>query len=102
MIVSTAHGNIPNPDEEVDQSTEDEAAASSSATLEEAIESAWLEVRTYLEQMNPYDFQDLIAALLRAMGYHVGWVSPPGPDRGWTSLRIPTHSVHQALGSRSR
>ena len=70
------------PDEEVDQSSEDEAAASSSATLEEAIESAWLEVRTYLEQMNPYDFQDLIAALLRAMGYHVAWVSPPGPDRG--------------------
>jgi len=60
----------------------DEAAVSPSATLEEAVESAWLEVRTYLEQINPYDFQDLIAALLRAMGYHVAWVSPPGPDRG--------------------
>jgi len=32
--------------------------------------------------MNPYDLQKLVAALLRAMGYHVSWVSPPGPDKG--------------------
>jgi len=32
--------------------------------------------------MDAYDFQELVAALLRAMGYHVHWVSPPGPDRG--------------------
>jgi len=24
----------------------------------------------------------LVAALLRGMGYHVSWVSPPGPDKG--------------------
>jgi len=32
--------------------------------------------------MNPYEFQELVAALLRAMGYHLAWVSPPGPDQG--------------------
>jgi restriction system protein len=32
--------------------------------------------------MPPYDFQDLIAALLRGMGYHVAWVAPPGKDDG--------------------
>ena len=32
--------------------------------------------------MPPYEFQELVAALLRAMGYHVGWVAPPGPDQG--------------------
>lgn len=32
--------------------------------------------------MSPYDFQDLAAALLEAMGYRVLWVAPPGPDRG--------------------
>jgi restriction system protein len=32
--------------------------------------------------MNPYEFQDLVASLLKAMGYHVHFVSPPGPDRG--------------------
>lgn len=32
--------------------------------------------------MNPYDFQNLVAALLRAMNYYVSWVSPPGRDGG--------------------
>lgn len=32
--------------------------------------------------MPPYDFQELVAALLRGMGYHVGWVAPPGKDGG--------------------
>lgn len=31
---------------------------------------------------DPYDFQNLVAALLRAMGYNVSWVAPPGPDKG--------------------
>jgi hypothetical protein len=66
---------IPEPDDE-------DSSASASATLEEAVEDAWQETQTYLETINPYDFQDLFAAPLRAMGYHVAWVSPPGPDRG--------------------
>ena len=71
------------PDDEADASDDEaEVEASASATIEEAVESAWLEVQTYLEQINPFEFQNLIAALLRAMGYHVAWVSPPGPDRG--------------------
>jgi restriction system protein len=32
--------------------------------------------------MNPYDLQKLVAALLRAMGYHISWIAPPGPDKG--------------------
>ena len=24
----------------------------------------------------------MVAALLRAMGYHVSWIAPPGPDKG--------------------
>ncbi|WP_456411485.1 restriction endonuclease [Oceanithermus sp.] len=50
--------------------------------LEEARESAWLEIQNYLHKLDPYDFQNLVAALLRGMGYHVDWVAPPGPDRG--------------------
>jgi restriction system protein len=34
-----------------------------------------------ISHMDPYDFQDLVAALLRAMGFYTQ-VSPPGPDRG--------------------
>jgi restriction system protein len=50
--------------------------------LEEAEEAAAAEIRNYLLAMNPYDFQDLVAALLKAMRYHVAYVSPPGPDQG--------------------
>jgi restriction system protein len=52
------------------------------ATVEEAEEQAWAEVEAYLVSMPAYEFQDLVAALLRAMGYHVTWVAPPGRDGG--------------------
>ena len=32
--------------------------------------------------MNPYELQELVADLLRAMDYHVAWVAPPGKDGG--------------------
>jgi restriction system protein len=53
-----------------------------SITFEQAEEQAWREIELYLREMKPYDFQDLVAALLRAMGYHVAWVAPPGKDGG--------------------
>lgn len=51
-------------------------------TLEEAEEIAWSGIEEHLRQMPPYDFQELVAALLRAMGYHVTWIAPPGKDGG--------------------
>jgi len=45
--------------------------------------------------MIPYDFQDLVADLLRAMSYHVAWVSPPGKDGGLDILAWP-----DALGTK--
>jgi len=59
-----------------------EEAPDSASSIEEAEESAWSEIAQYMKSMNPYDFQNLVAALLRAMGYHVSWVAPPGPDKG--------------------
>lgn len=56
--------------------------AEGSMTVEEAEETAFAEVAAHLGAMSPYDFQDLVAGLLRGMGYHVNWVSPPGKDRG--------------------
>jgi|RhiMetdeSRZDD1v2_1073273.scaffolds.fasta_scaffold36292_5 restriction system protein len=60
----------------------DAPSPDASTTLEEAEEAAWTEIEEHLETMNPYDFQDLVAGLLRGMGYYVAWVSPPGPDKG--------------------
>jgi len=51
-------------------------------TFEEAEEQAWKEISAYLIDIDPYVFQDLVAALLEAMNYHVSWVSPPGKDGG--------------------
>jgi restriction system protein len=50
--------------------------------FEEAGEAAASAIRSYLATMPPYDFQNLVAALLKAMGYYVLWVAPPGPDQG--------------------
>lgn len=60
----------------------EEESAQAATTLEEAGESAWSEIEEYLSRMSPYDFQELVAGLLRGMGYYVDWVSPPGPDKG--------------------
>lgn len=51
-------------------------------TFEEAEEQALREITAYLTEMDPYHLQDLVAALLEAMGYYVSWVSPAGKDRG--------------------
>ncbi|WP_321799855.1 restriction endonuclease [Caballeronia sp. J97] len=40
------------------------------------------ELEQHLRKMPPFDVQGLVADLLRAMGYHIGWVSPPGKDGG--------------------
>ncbi|MCB1754640.1 MAG: restriction endonuclease [Gammaproteobacteria bacterium] len=65
-----------------DDSGDDEETKSDSTTLEEAQEVAWAEIRDFLANINPYDFQEIVAGLLRGMGYHIAWVSPPGPDKG--------------------
>ncbi len=75
------------PIEEVEEP--DEKAAEVAITIEEAEESAWSEIEEHLSGMNPYDFQNLVAGLLRGMGYSVSWVAPAGPDKG---IDIIAHS----------
>jgi restriction system protein len=67
-----------------------------SITFEKAEEQAWAEIEQYMRGMNPYDFQELVASLLRAMGYHVPWVAPPGKDGG-----IDILAYTDALGTRA-
>ena len=61
---------------------EDDDNAGISLTVEKAEEMAWDEVRAHLSTMDPFEFQHLVAGLLRGMGYHVSHVAPPGKDRG--------------------
>jgi restriction system protein len=74
---------------EDEQAEEIEGSPGAATTLEEAEESAWSDIEEHLSKMSPYDFQDLVAGLMQAMGYHVSWVSPPGPDKG---IDIIAHS----------
>lgn len=67
------------PDEDVDGGSEEPSAG---VTLEEAEEAALEQIRAHVAQISPYDFQELIAGLIEATGYHISWIAPPGPDRG--------------------
>jgi restriction system protein len=55
---------------------------STAEAFEEAEEAAWSGIEQFLQKMNPYELQELVADLLRAMDYHVAWVAPPGKDGG--------------------
>jgi restriction system protein len=68
------------PEDEVLETTEQEQI--SRITLEKAEENAWDEVTRYLGSIPPYDLQEIVAGLLRAMGNHVSYNAPPGPDQG--------------------
>lgn len=60
----------------------DDLGESAVITLEEAEEQSWDEIQKYLAKINPYKLQDLVAALLEAMDYHIDYIAPPGPDGG--------------------
>jgi restriction system protein len=39
-------------------------------------------IKEYIRGKTPYEFQDMVAALLRTMGYHTPFISPKGKDGG--------------------
>ena len=51
-------------------------------TYEQALEQAQSEIEEHINALGAYDFQNLVAELLVAMGYHVPFVAPQGPDGG--------------------
>src|SRR5262245_569443 len=64
------------PDEEVEETSK------VAQTVEEVEELARQQIKQFIAAINPYEFQDLVADLLKAMGYFIYWVAPPGKDRG--------------------
>ena len=61
---------------------EDESEKSVSVSYEEAKEQAQEKIDAFLHAIDAYDFQKLVADLLKAIGYHVTWIAPPGKDGG--------------------
>jgi restriction system protein len=75
------------PDGELADEAKPEAIVpTASQTFEEAEERAWAEIWDYLQRIDPYELQRLVAGLLEAMGYHVSWIAPPGKDGGMDVL----------------
>ncbi|WP_394695240.1 restriction endonuclease [Pseudoxanthomonas japonensis] len=74
---------------------EEAAEKSAVITLEQAEEMAWKEIEDFLAEMPPYEFQDLVAELLKAMDYHVAWVAPSGKDGG-----VDVIAYNDPLGTR--
>ncbi|GJG87330.1 hypothetical protein tb265_25110 [Gemmatimonadetes bacterium T265] len=79
---TAATGPVPAPKADDVEPAADAAGKSAAVTFEQADEQAWSEIERHLETMDPYDFQDLVAALLKAMGYHIAWIAPKGKDGG--------------------
>ena len=54
---------------------------------------------SYIEGLNPYEFQDVVAALLRGMGYYTPFVAPRGKDGGVDVIayRDPLGTVHPRI-----
>jgi len=50
--------------------------------IDQVEEDASSGIRDFVNQKNPYEFQDMVGALLEAMGYHVSSIAERGPDGG--------------------
>lgn len=61
---------------------ENDPAKETMIELETLEERAANGIREYLKGKNPYEFQDLVASLLKAMGYYIQSVAPRGKDGG--------------------
>ena len=65
-------------EEDVDGSPDKEQEA----TIDEMEQVAIEGLKSFIKSKNPYEFQDLAAALLRGMGYYTPFVAPSGKDGG--------------------
>ena len=63
---------------EIEQNPNQEQKANLDIVEEQAIAG----IKEFIKAKKPYEFQDLVAALLRAMKYHTPFISPKGKDGG--------------------
>lgn len=75
-------GEEPDADEPPEIEGNDLSDKALQSALETATDEASRTIQAFLSKMNAYDFQDLVASLLEAMGYHVYWKAKGGPDGG--------------------
>lgn len=74
----------------------DDAAEQEEMTLDQAEQFAREGLERQLGKFNPYEFQDLVGALLRGMGYYTPFIAPKGKDGG-----IDIMAYRDPLGTKS-
>jgi restriction system protein len=74
-----------------------ESRSSLALITEEAEEKAWEQIRSYLQGMRPYEFQQLVGDLLTAMGYHTAWSAPEQKERGLVNFVVYADSLGLSL-----
>jgi restriction system protein len=62
--------------------TEVNTSQAQKAILSQYEEEAYNGIRNFIVSKNPYEFQDLVAGLLIAMGYYISEIAQRGPDGG--------------------
>lgn len=71
------------PENESDEPDETDIEKSMPAINVENLEAeALVSIKNYIAAKGPYEFQDIVAALLRAMGYYTPFIAPKGKDGG--------------------
>lgn len=76
---------LENPIKEKEEEKEEDSEGADELqilNLEKAEEQAFEGIKEYINNKNPYEFQDLVAALLKAMGYYISFVAARGKDGG--------------------
>ena len=62
--------------------SEDAGGEDTTMAFEEVEQIAMIGLERYINDKNAYEFQDLVAALLRGMGYYTPFIAPRGKDGG--------------------
>lgn len=65
-----------------DNDIEGDTGQAQKAKLSQYEENANTGLRDFIINKNPYEFQDIVAALLEGMGYHISEIAAKGPDQG--------------------
>lgn len=73
--------NIDTEDEDIEEIKTYKGQAQQ-ARIDQLEENAISGIREFIFNKNPYEFQDIVASLLNAMGYHISEIAKRGPDGG--------------------
>jgi restriction system protein len=74
--------NIPEDNDEFVEQPPPGDDVAIAAKFDEIEADALAAIEDFINRKNPYEFQEMCAALLRAMGYFTPFVAPKGPDGG--------------------